>query len=81
LIVGGGPAGATAGIILARAGKRVILLEKTRFPRFHIGESFLPRTFRLIKELGFGTRPSQTAPRAEIRRRVCHRRRRPRSLF
>lgn len=52
LIVGGGPAGATAGIILARAGKRVILLEKTRFPRFHIGESFLPRTFRLIQELG-----------------------------
>ena len=52
LIVGGGPAGATAGIILARAGKRIILLEKTRFPRFHIGESFLPRTFRLIQELG-----------------------------
>jgi len=52
VIVGGGPGGATAGMVLARAGKKVIILEKAKFPRFHIGESFLPRNFPLIQELG-----------------------------
>jgi len=52
LIIGGGPAGSTAGLVLAREGFRVLVLEKTRFPRFHIGESFLPRCFELIRELG-----------------------------
>jgi flavin-dependent dehydrogenase len=41
LIVGGGPAGSTAAAALARAGRRVILLERDQFPRFHIGESLL----------------------------------------
>jgi flavin-dependent dehydrogenase len=52
LIIGGGPAGATAGLVLAREGWRVLLLERTVFPRFHIGESFLPRNMALIRELG-----------------------------
>src|SRR4051812_12563176 len=52
VIVGGGPGGATAGMVLARAGKKVVVLEKAKFPRFHIGESFLPRNFPLIQELG-----------------------------
>ena len=52
IIIGGGPAGATAGLLLARAGLRVLLLERTTFPRFHIGESLLPRNFPLIRELG-----------------------------
>ena len=52
LIIGGGPAGATTGLVLAREGWRVLLLERSAFPRFHIGESFLPRNMALIKELG-----------------------------
>ncbi|HTL30925.1 MAG TPA: NAD(P)/FAD-dependent oxidoreductase [Tepidisphaeraceae bacterium] len=52
VIVGGGPGGATAAMVLARAGKKAVVLEKTKFPRFHIGESFLPRNFPLIQELG-----------------------------
>lgn len=52
LIIGGGPAGATTALVLAREGRRVLLLERSRFPRFHIGESFLPRNLALIKELG-----------------------------
>ncbi len=42
LIVGGGPAGSTAAILLAEQGYRVVVLEKSRHPRFHIGESLLP---------------------------------------
>lgn len=52
IIIGGGPGGATAGLLLARAGVRVLILERATFPRFHIGESLLPRNFPLIQELG-----------------------------
>ncbi|MEY2395990.1 MAG: hypothetical protein QOF94_2335, partial [Acidobacteriaceae bacterium] len=37
-IIGGGPAGSTAAALLARAGRRVVLFEREKFPRFHIGE-------------------------------------------
>ena len=51
IIVGGGPAGSVCGLQLARAGLRVLILEKEKHPRFHIGESLLPRCLPLIKEL------------------------------
>jgi FADH2-dependent halogenase len=52
LIIGGGPGGSTAATFLARAGKRVLLMEKERFPRFHIGESLLPYNRQIFAEMG-----------------------------
>jgi flavin-dependent dehydrogenase len=52
LVVGGGPAGSTAATLLARQGRRVVMLEKAHHPRFHIGESLLPANVPLFRELG-----------------------------
>ncbi|MBL8342463.1 MAG: tryptophan 7-halogenase [Rubrivivax sp.] len=51
-VAGGGPAGATVATLLARQGRRVVMVEKDRHPRFHIGESLLPANVRLFEELG-----------------------------
>ena len=51
-VVGGGPAGSSAATALVRRGKRVLLLECERFPRFHIGESQLPWSNEVFKALG-----------------------------
>lgn len=56
LVIGGGPAGATAALALARRGLSVLLADRTTFPHFHIGESFLPRHFALLGELGLAER-------------------------
>src|SRR5262245_45748219 len=59
VIVGGGPAGSTAGALLARAGHRVTLVDKEPFPRFHIGESLLPCDLPIFERLGIeATRPT-----------------------
>ncbi len=50
--MGGGPAGATVGAILADHGRRVLILEKGGFPRHHIGESLMPETYGIFKRLG-----------------------------
>ena len=52
IVIGGGPAGATAATLLAQAGLRVRLFERERFPRFHIGESLIPETYWVLKRLG-----------------------------
>ncbi len=52
IIIGGGPAGSTAATYLAKAGKRVLVLEKEHFPRFHIGESLLPYNMPIFEEMG-----------------------------
>jgi flavin-dependent dehydrogenase len=51
-IIGGGPAGSTAAALLAHAGRRVIVFEREKFPRFHIGESLLPFSMKAFTRLG-----------------------------
>lgn len=52
LVIGGGPAGTTVASLLHERGFRVVLLEKDRHPRFHIGESLLPANLPLLEKLG-----------------------------
>ena len=56
VVVGGGPAGATVSGLLARSGHRVLVLEREKFPRYHIGESLVPGVLPVLKELGLEER-------------------------
>ena len=51
-IIGGGPAGSTAAALLGRAGRRAVVFERDKFPRFHIGESLLPFSMKAFTRLG-----------------------------
>lgn len=53
IVIGGGPAGATVGAYLGRAGYRVVLLERDIHPREHVGESLVPATNHVTHDLGF----------------------------
>ncbi|MBM3457874.1 MAG: NAD(P)/FAD-dependent oxidoreductase [Armatimonadetes bacterium] len=52
IVIGGGPAGSTAGAVLAEHGRRVVVLEKDRFPRYHIGESLMPYCYFPLERIG-----------------------------
>jgi flavin-dependent dehydrogenase len=52
VIIGGGPAGSTVATALSQAGRRVVVLEKEKFPRFHVGESLLPYSLPILEKLG-----------------------------
>jgi flavin-dependent dehydrogenase len=52
LIIGAGPAGTSAAAVLAEQGHRVLVLEREKFPRYHIGESMLPFCYGPLKRLG-----------------------------
>jgi flavin-dependent dehydrogenase len=52
VVVGGGPGGAVCAARLAQGGAKVLLLEKERFPRFHLGESLLPQSLPVLESIG-----------------------------
>ena len=70
IIIGGGPAGSTAATTLAKAGRKVLLLEKERFPRFHVGESLLPYNQRIFDQLDLTDYHLYHATRADLLRRL-----------
>ena len=61
LIIGAGPAGSAAAAVLAEKGRRVLVLEREKFPRYHIGESLLPFTFYPLHRLGLIEKMRQSA--------------------
>ncbi len=56
IVVGGGPAGSTTATLLAKHGQSVRLLEREKFPRYHIGESLIPETYWVLNRLGVLTK-------------------------
>ena len=59
IVIGGGPGGRSSSTFLAKAGRKVLVLEKEIFPRFHIGESLLPYNRAIFEELGLTETLSQ----------------------
>jgi flavin-dependent dehydrogenase len=52
IIIGAGPAGASAATVLAGHGRRVLVLEKEKFPRYAVGESLIPYCYYPLKRIG-----------------------------
>ena len=56
VVIGGGPAGASAATIVAEGGHSTLLIERESMPRFHVGESLMPETFWALERLGVNER-------------------------
>ena len=69
LILGGGPAGATAAAVLAERGRRVLVVERERFPRYKVGESLLPYCYFPLDRIGM-IETQQLRVRQEVQRPV-----------
>jgi flavin-dependent dehydrogenase len=51
IVIGGGPSGSTVSTLIAKEGYKVVLFEREKFPRYHIGESLIPETFWVLDRL------------------------------
>jgi len=63
IIAGGGPAGTTAGTLLAKEGHSVLLIDRDLHPRFHIGESMLPMSEPVFERLGISWDRNEYLPK------------------
>lgn len=61
VVIGGGPAGATTAAILAQHGRKVLVLEKDYFPRYHVGESLMPYCWFILDRLGLIEKLNESA--------------------
>lgn len=61
IVIGAGPAGTSAAALLAAQGRRVLVLEREKFPRYHIGESLIPFTYGPLERLGLIPRMKKSA--------------------
>ncbi|MFN9735146.1 MAG: FAD-dependent monooxygenase [Microcystis sp.] len=52
VIIGGGPGGLTSSILLEQAGIKSVVVEKEKFPRYHIGESLTGEAGKTLRLLG-----------------------------
>jgi flavin-dependent dehydrogenase len=52
VVIGAGPAGTTTAALLAEQGRSVLVLEKEKFPRYHVGESMMPFCYYTLEKLG-----------------------------
>lgn len=52
IVIGCGPAGSAASAVLASKGRRVVVLEREKFPRYHIGESLIPYSYFPLQRIG-----------------------------
>src|SRR5262249_8304943 len=52
IVIGGGPSGPTPAGVLGMKGRRVIVVEREKFPRYHIGESLIPFTYFTLLRIG-----------------------------
>src|SRR6516165_8647083 len=51
-VIGAGPAGSSAGTLLAQSGRSVVIFDKEKFPRFRVGESMLPASLNTLERMG-----------------------------
>lgn len=61
IVIGAGPAGASTAALVAEHGHSVLLLERETIPRFHVGESLIPKTYGPLRRLGMLDRLKQSA--------------------
>ena len=52
IVIGAGPAGSAAAAVLAMKGRRTLVLEREKFPRYHVGESLIPYTYFSLQRIG-----------------------------